>query len=474
MPRTAERYVNALALSERRLLLLVADLVSVNGALLLTLALRPLARSALRLAGYKPTWFLLLSVLWLALAYTFDLYNLRLSARVSTAAPAVAKAGLLTAVTYELIPFLTPALPRSRLALVALPALLVAFLVTERVIYALVVRQPRFRRRTLIVGAGGAGQTIACALAEHGDGTYQLLGYVDDDPGKLGNDVEGTGQADPLVVLGDRYALPNLIVANQVSTLIVAITDQVSGPLLQALIDCLEYGVDIIPMPVLYEQLTGRVPVVHIGGNWTVAMPIDHPGTGALWPLAKRLLDVVLAALGLCCFALLLPFLAVAIYTDSPGPLFYAQERVGKGGRRFRVYKLRSMVVGAENGQAVWASKNDPRVTRVGRFLRRTHLDELPQFLNILKGEMSVVGPRPERPEFVERLAAEIPFYRVRHAVKPGAAGWGLIHQGYGASTDDALLKLQYDLYYIKHQSLWLDILILVRTVANMVTLRGR
>jgi len=153
-------------------------------------------------------------------------------------------------------------------------------------------------------------------------------------------------------------------------------------------------------------------------------------------------MDIVLASLGLFLLALTTPFIAAAIYLDSPGPIFYRQERVGKGGRIFRAYKFRSMVPDAEKGRAVWAKEDDPRVTRMGRILRRTHVDEFPQFLNILKGEMSAVGLRPERSEFVEELAKEIPFYRVRHAVKPGMAGWGLVKQGYGASKEAALLKL--------------------------------
>lgn len=135
---------------------------------------------------------------------------------------------------------------------------------------------------------------------------------------------------------------------------------------------------------------------------------------------------------------------------------------------------MRSKVSDAEKGNAVWAEKKDPRVTRVGRLLRKTHVDEFPQFLNILKGEMSAVGPRPERPEFVEELVREIPFYRVRHAVKPGMAGWGLVKQGYGATKEDALVKLRYDLYYIKHQSLWLDLIILLKTIIDTLTFRGR
>jgi lipopolysaccharide/colanic/teichoic acid biosynthesis glycosyltransferase len=185
-------------------------------------------------------------------------------------------------------------------------------------------------------------------------------------------------------------------------------------------------------------------------------------------------MDIVLAAIGMMILAPLLPFIALAIYLESPGPIFYKQERVGRGGKVFWAYKFRSMVPDAEKGEAVWAKRNDPRVTRVGRLLRKTHVDEFPQFINILKGEMSAVGPRPERPEFVDELAREIPFYRIRHTVKPGMAGWGLVKQGYGASKEDAFLKLQYDLYYIKHQSIQLDIIILLKTILDTLTFRGR
>jgi exopolysaccharide biosynthesis polyprenyl glycosylphosphotransferase len=461
-----------LHISERRLLLIGLDLLAVNSALLLALALRPEHNLDWRLVIEHPLWFLLLSMLWLSLAYAFDAYDLWVASRPSTAAPAVLKAGLLTALVYLLIPFLTPALPSSRLALGAFPMLVIVLLLAERGLYVLAAVQPFFHRRALIIGAGWAGRTIAQALAEKGDGTYQIVGFVDDDPAKQARAFHDSRFE--FNVVGDRHTLPDLIAHHQVTTLILAITHEVNGELLQTLMDCLELGVEVIPMPVLYEQLTGRVPVEHVGDNWYAAMPIHHPGTSALKRLIKRVSDIVLTSLGILCLAPVFPFLVLAIYLDSPGPIFYTQERVGKGGRRFRVYKFRSMVSDAEKGKAVWARENDRRVTRVGRLLRRTHVDEFPQFLNILKGEMSAVGPRPERPEFVEELAREIPFYRVRHAVKPGMAGWGLVKQGYGASKDDALLKLQYDLYYIKHQSLWLDIVILLKTIVDTLTFRGR
>jgi lipopolysaccharide/colanic/teichoic acid biosynthesis glycosyltransferase len=185
-------------------------------------------------------------------------------------------------------------------------------------------------------------------------------------------------------------------------------------------------------------------------------------------------MDITLASLGLLLLAFTTPFIALAIYLDSPGSIFYSQERVGKRGQVFRAYKFRSMVPDAEKDGVAWAEENDRRITRVGRLLRKTHVDEFPQFLNILRGQMSAVGPRPERPEFVAELAGEIPFFRVRHAVRPGMAGWALVKHGYGGTREDTLLKLQYDLYYIKHQSLWLDVVILLKTLVESFALRGR
>lgn len=480
-----------LRVSERRLLLMALDLLAVNGALFLALAVTSEQGFGGALASLHPLGLLLLSLLWLALAQALDAYDLRVASRFSSAAPAVSKAGLLAVLIFALVEFFWGTdTPLRGLALSLFPLLAIVLLLAGRALYMLALFQPRFRRPTLIVGAGWAGQAIAQALAEHGGSTYQVVGFIDDDPAKLGmavtgrqGDQETRGQGDsspPLVplspcrVLGDRHTLLQLIAEHRVTTLVLAITHEIHGELLQTLMAALEKGVEIIPMPVLYGQLTGKVPVEHVGDNWYVAMPLDHLGTSSWWPIVKRVMDVLLASLGLLFLALALPVIAAAIALDSPGPIFYTQERVGKGGRVFRLYKFRSMVPDAERGEAVWAQEDDPRVTRVGRFLRKTHVDEFPQFLNILKGDMSAVGPRPERPELVEKLAAEIPFYRVRHAVRPGMAGWGLVKEGYGASQEESLLKLQCDLYYIKHQSLWFDLEILLKTIVDTVSLRGR
>jgi lipopolysaccharide/colanic/teichoic acid biosynthesis glycosyltransferase len=210
--------------------------------------------------------------------------------------------------------------------------------------------------------------------------------------------------------------------------------------------------------------------VQHIGKTWSVQLPLDRDATAGLNGGIKRLVDIVLGGAALLLLALCLPILVLAIRLGSRGPVLLRQPRVGHNGRVFTLYKLRTMVADAEpDGVALWAEHDDPRVTGVGKFLRRLKLDETPQFWNVLRGDMALVGPRPERPEIVDNLQQEIPFYRLRHVARPGMTGWAAIHFGYGRSVDDALVKLQYDLYYIKHQSIMLDALIMIRTLGTVL-----
>jgi exopolysaccharide biosynthesis polyprenyl glycosylphosphotransferase len=200
----------------------------------------------------------------------------------------------------------------------------------------------------------------------------------------------------------------------------------------------------------------------------------DRPVFNRMQLGAKRLLDLSLVSTSLPFLMLILPMVALAIRLDSSGPIFYCQTRCGRAGKPFSILKFRTMSVNAEKeGKALWATQGDLRITRVGRFLRKTRLDELPQLFNVLQGEMSLIGPRPERPEFVEMLQEAIPFYRARLMVKPGITGWAQIHYDYGNSVEDALIKLQYDLYYLRYWSLWLDIYIIFQTVAVVLKFKG-
>jgi len=467
-----------LAPSERHWLLRITDLLILNLALMATLALRLPYRFGLSAVRQAPLYFALLSFLWLVWSAFFDCYDLRRSSELGQAVWAAGRAALMSAVTYLVIPYITPDLLSSRLSSVIFVGLLTVSLPLWRGLYAAVFFQPTFQQRILIVGAGKCGAELARALVatpQPGDRRtglgVQVVGFIDDDPGKAGAQVAG------IPVLGDRHALRRMITEHRIDIVVLAITHvpAVHPDLFQILLGCREQGIELEPMVRIYERLTGRVPVDHAGSNLDVILPAAQPAGRRLFLLLKRLTDVVLACLGLLATAMLSPWVALANRATSPGPLFYSQIRVGKGGRPFRLVKFRSMIPNAEESSgAVWAKEKDTRVTQVGRLLRKTRLDEMPQSWNVLRGQMSLVGPRPERPEFVAELMTRLPFYQARHAVRPGMTGWAQVCYGYGGSEQDSLMKLQYDLYYIKHQSIDLELAILIKTASVMLHLRGR
>ena len=225
----------------------------------------------------------------------------------------------------------------------------------------------------------------------------------------------------------------------------------------------------------IYERLSARLPVEYAVRDVQLLLGRGEGSADRLYLASKRAMDVLLAAAGLLPLALIMPWVALGNALFSPGPLFYRQQRVGKGGKTFAVIKFRSMVVEAEQGTgAVWSCRGDNRITPVGQVLRKSRLDELPQILNVLKGQMSMVGPRPERPHFVGQLAHQLPLYRLRNAVQPGITGWAQIRYRYCDSLEDSRIKLEYDLYYVKHASLYLDLMILLQTVTTVIQMKGR
>jgi exopolysaccharide biosynthesis polyprenyl glycosylphosphotransferase len=461
----------SLQISERKTLLIVMDGVLVNVATLAALWLGARRSGWLfssQLLAERFYWFAGLTILYLIFASVNDGYNLKVAADFFPSAFAIMKVTVEILLVYLLVYFLSPpgSLPRHVMGFFSLicPSLLLLW----RWLYIVVFTAPQFRRRALIVGAGWAGRTIAQAIHDNLSMDYEIVGFIDDDPRKQGQTIEG------IPVLGNHNKLVVLAEEMGISEIVLSITRDLNGDIFQAIMDCNERGVQITPMPILYEQMMGRVAVEHVGNNWFVVLPIDGVSVFSPFMLLKRLADVLVSVLGLTFLLAVLPFVALAIYLESPGPIFYFQERMGRAGKIFQLIKLRSMVPDAEqDGRPRWAGENDERVTRVGRFLRRTRLDELPQCLNVLRGEMSLIGPRPERPEFVAELQKRIPFYRSRLAVRPGLTGWAQVNYHYGSSVEDALVKLQYDLYYIKHQSLYLDLLILLKTVSVVLSFQG-
>jgi len=275
--------------------------------------------------------------------------------------------------------------------------------------------------------------------------------------------------------LGSSQDLTTIVNQYDIPEIILAITHDMNSATFRSLMDLKEFSVVITLMTELYESLTGRVPIEHIGDNWFISLPMDSAETSLFYSYASRLFDIFSASVGLAILLPILPIIALILFLDSPGPIFYKQERVGKGGKKYFLYKLRTMIPDAEvGGKAQRAQQDDPRITKVGRWLRKFRLDEMPQLFNILKGEMSAVGPRPERPSHLVELDEKVPFHRLRNAVKPGMAGWAVVNYGYIDDLESAKLRLQYDLYYVKHQSLMLDVIILFRTFGQVFMLKGR
>jgi sugar transferase (PEP-CTERM system associated) len=265
--------------------------------------------------------------------------------------------------------------------------------------------------------------------------------------------------------MGASSLLVEMAERGEIDAAVIAITHRKSPELFQTMIKSKLKGVEICDMPSLYEEYTGKVPVMHITDGLVAYTPFQGMKKTMYMRRVKGLLDKALSLTGLTLSLPMMAVTAAAIKLDSRGPVLYRQRRVGLDGRTYELLKFRSMTADAETKGAQWARENDPRVTRVGRFIRKTRIDEIPQMWNVLNGQMSFIGPRPERPEFVSELNHEIPFYTMRHSVKPGITGWAQVNYRYGASKGDALEKLQYDLFYIKNLSALLDLHIILRTI---------
>ena len=324
-----------------------------------------------------------------------------------------------------------------------------------------IVRRGRLRT-VLLVGDGPLADRITEYIRE-APSKYRLIGHLVPYPsGCPGLDAAGV-DLDPLGNLED------IIQRDAVQEVVVAFAEQRGAVPLDQLLACRLRGVRVVEGVSFYEELAEKVPLTYVRpGHLIFADPCRHA------PLLKRSLDLVIALMTLILTSPLFLLLALLIKGTSPGPVFYRQERVGLRGRRFTIFKFRSMYANAETaGRAVWAQEHDSRITTVGRYMRKFRLDELPQMLNVLRGEMSVVGPRPERPEFLALLAREVPFYTLRLAVKPGITGWAQVKFRYGATVQDAAEKLQYDLYYIRHMSLAFDSLIALKTIRTVLFQSG-
>jgi exopolysaccharide biosynthesis polyprenyl glycosylphosphotransferase len=415
-------------------------------------------------------YYILLLALYLNIIGTvFEMYNLQVASNQYD----VLRSSILTASTtvlfYLLTPIFSAELPNNRFQILIFYFALLLALVLWRTFYVKFLASNRFVQNVILVCERDQVEELIKGL-ENSDPHYRIVAYVNSDG--TNNDlfeyhfVQHIGVKD-LVFFVNENNLFEIVVASQN-------TEDITVELYQELLRLLESGTTIREYTQVYEDKTQRIPVHYITRDFYKFFPFNRSNNNQLYLLNVRIMESLICILGLSFGILLFPFIALGNALGNRGKLFYTQERVGKNGEVFQIIKLRTMIQNAEKEGAVFSGPNDSRVTSFGKFLRKTRIDEIPQFINIIKGEMAVIGPRPERPFFVKEIAEIMPFYETRHVIKPGLTGWAQVNYSYGESMDDSLIKLQYDLYYIKHRSVFLDLNIAIKTISTVLFYRGQ
>lgn len=417
--------------------------------------------------GNGPAWpkaagFIVTTTL---LLYLGDLYNFQLGLGRSELVLRLGLASFISAALVAATGYAIPPLGFGRKAFLTIAGWSALGLMVFRLMTHSFGSSQRFQRRVLVLGTGLA-DVIISHEGQNGAIPFRVLGFLDDDPAAHDNLPPGYD------LLGKAKDLLGAVEDLRPDILLVALTNMRGAFPVSQLLACRFRGVRVEDWPTFHEKLTGKIFVNGLRPSWLIFS--DGFVKTRLTETIKRALDVALASIGLILAAPLMALAAICIKLDSPGPVFFRQERVGKDGKEFILNKFRSMRTDAEAVTGpVWASEDDPRVTRVGRLLRKTRFDEIPQMLNVLVGDMSFVGPRPERSAFVHQLEEQIPFYSQRCSVKPGITGWAQVRYQYGSSIEDSMEKLQYDLYYIKNMSVFLDLLILLSSLQVVLFSRG-
>jgi len=447
VPLTRRR---GLLLSERRLLLASLDVVAVALAYVLAFNLRT---APVRHAGfYVPRSGTVIAVaVWLVAAQFTDAYNLRRAARVRTTLTAVGTTLTLSAAGMLVLFFAVPyRLTRPTILIWTVCA---AVMVTGvRLAYRRSLASARLAQPIALVATPRVLETIWPDVRSEATNFYHVRQLIDPTRANA------------------HDKLLSLVASGIVGEVVLGVRDDISRDLFASLLRCYDGGVRVRSLADLYEELTGRMLLDQLGHSWLTSLPMRSE-TSRLYSACKRSIDIAASLVGLAFLGLLLPWSALLIKLDG-GPLFYRQERVGKYGRIFRLTKLRTMRV-SPDGDSHWTERRDARVTRIGALLRALHVDELPQMWNILRGDMSLIGPRPEQPQYVDSLSREIDFYSTRLTVRPGLTGWAQVNHGYGSGVDGARVKLSYDLYYVKRQSIALDLVIAARTIRAVLALKG-
>jgi sugar transferase (PEP-CTERM system associated) len=445
----------------RTIVLLLCEALIVSGSFLLATAmiLGPDTYLVLNYE-YGALKIVSLTVLTLLCSYYFDLYEpQRISARWEIYFRLLLVLGFLSFLLSAVI-YVFPAADIAHYVMLLGLIFLTGALVAWRSAYEWIIGREMFRERVYVLGAGERAQLIVETLRTRKDAGMEVVGYDN-------VSFDKAERKEAFTAALSTFRGPN----PEIDRVIIALEDRRGELPLRELLKLRFNGVVIEEAGTLLERLTGKL---HLDGLRPSSF-IYSEGfrVRPSQQIARRLVSTLTAAAGLLMFLPFFPIVLLLVRLSSPGPIFVRQTRVGLGGNNFTVYKFRTMRTDAEVAGAKWATKNDPRVTRVGMFMRKTRLDEVPQLWNVLRGDMGFVGPRPERPEFVPWLSEQIPYFDLRHMIRPGLTGWAQVRYGYGATLAESREKLEYDLYYIKHMSLGLDLLIMFETIKTILRRRG-
>ena len=453
----------------KRFILFITDLVALFGALLLTLYLRYGSTFSEKL-GFHLVPFSLIFIIWLIVFYIANLYEpatLRNNIHFySSLLQAIIVSSVISIAFFYLIPIFSIT-PKTNLAIFV--AIFTGIEFASRYGFNRVFEK-KFKKTVLIVGLNKQAFELAQFIKNNPQLGYELKYVVDLTPNQPDEDEE---EFKKFWIIQGLDNLERQIKNEKIDAIIISPEAYQNSETINIFYDSLKQGISFLNLASFYERLTGKVPLGAINQIWFLENISE--GKKRAYELAKRSGDIIFGFIFGVISLIFYPFIIVAMQIDSPGPIFYRQTRVGRIGKPFQLIKFRNMIPNAEaKTGAVWTSENDPRITRVGSFLRKTRLDEIPQLWTVVKGEMSLVGPRAERPEFHGILQKEVPFYEERYLIKPGLTGWAQINFHYGSSVKDAAEKLKYDLYYIKNRSLLLDLGIILKTVRIALKQAGR
>ena len=461
--------MSAARFSPRIFFLLVADAAILYAGVIAAMYLRLGLAGSENELNNKNGWFkiALASVVCLIILYFYDLYDyVVMTNRRELLLRLVQALGIAWALLALLFYFVPPLLIGRGVSVISVP-LVLCLLIGWRISIHSLTGHPEIGEKILVVGTGQTAIDTAEAVWQRRDAGYRIVGFVSENGAKP---MQKLGRS---IILGKAHELESVIVNEKVDRVVIAVRERRGAFPTEALLKMSLAGeVSIEECTSFFERITGKVHVDMLRPSWLIfaGRRKDSP----VKVIFRESIHRILAFIGLILSLPIAVLTALSIKLESRGPIFYKQARVGRNGRIFNVIKFRSMRTDAEaDGTPMWAVSNDERVTHVGKVIRKLRIDEIPQFWNILKGEMNFVGPRPERPHFVRQLAEEIPYYEHRHLVAPGLTGWAQIKYPYGASVEDAMQKLQYDLYYIKNQSLALDLVIVFETVKTVLFGKG-